>query len=99
MHDTDQDRRSLLHGMTMAFAAAQVGMGDPAGAQALSDSRLALSPAAQGLEPRLRVPFLHGLFVGPSVGQPELTAVQNANEWLNSPPLSAAALRGKPVLI
>src|SRR5262245_42969426 len=47
----------------------------------------------------IRVPFLHGLLTGPSSSQSELTSLERADEWLNSPPLSAQALRGKIVLI
>ena len=43
--------------------------------------------------------FLHGLLSGP-LGEPsELASLDRANEWLNSPPLTASALRGKVVLI
>ena len=47
----------------------------------------------------LRVQFLHGLPTGQIAGQSELASVERANEWLNSPPLTASALRGKVVLI
>ena len=47
----------------------------------------------------VRVPFLHGLPTAQVPIQPELTSVEYATEWLNSPPLTAAALRGKVVLI
>ena len=47
----------------------------------------------------LRVPFLHGLPFGRVGGQTELASLERANEWLNSPPLTAPALRGKVVLI
>ena len=47
----------------------------------------------------VRVPFLHGLFTGQSAGQSELASLERADEWLNSPPLTASALRGKVVLI
>src|SRR4051794_3542834 len=47
----------------------------------------------------LRVPFLHGLPVGQAADQSALASLDRANEWLNSPPLTAAALRGKVVLI
>ena len=47
----------------------------------------------------IRVPFLHGFFTGQSAGQSELASLERANEWLNSPPLTASALRGKVVLI
>ena len=47
----------------------------------------------------VRVPFLHG-FPAPRIpDQAELASLERANEWLNSPPLTASALRGKVVLI
>ena len=46
-----------------------------------------------------RLPFLHGPPTGQIPGQSELTALERANEWLNSPPLTASALRGKVVLV
>jgi thiol-disulfide isomerase/thioredoxin len=49
--------------------------------------------------PGLRVPFLHGLPIGQVASQGELASLERANEWLNSPPLSALALRGKVVLV
>ncbi len=49
--------------------------------------------------PGVRVPFLHGFPIGQAAGQSELAALERANEWLNSPPLTASALRGKVVLI
>src|SRR5918993_123394 len=47
----------------------------------------------------LRVPFLHGPLLDPVGGQAELASLERANDWLNSPPLTAPALRGKVVLI
>ena len=47
----------------------------------------------------VRVPFLHGFPTGQVAGQTELAALERANEWLNSPPLTLSALRGKVVLI
>jgi thiol-disulfide isomerase/thioredoxin len=47
----------------------------------------------------IRVPFLHGLLFGQSGSQTELVSLERANEWLNSPPLTAPVLRGKVVLI
>ena len=47
----------------------------------------------------VRVPFLHGFPSGQIGGQSELASLERANEWLNSPPLTAPALRGKVVLI
>ena len=49
--------------------------------------------------PGIRVPFLHGLPTGPIASQSELAALDRADEWLNLPPLTASALRGKVVLI
>src|SRR5215207_10538845 len=47
----------------------------------------------------IRVPFLHGLLSGQLGGQTELASLERANDWLNSPPLTPAAMRGKVVLI
>jgi thiol-disulfide isomerase/thioredoxin len=43
--------------------------------------------------------FFHGLPTGRVASQSELASLERANEWLNSPPLTASALRGKVVLI
>ena len=46
------------------------------------------------------VPFLHGFPFGPSTNQAaELASLERANAWLNSKPLTPAALRGKVVLV
>ena len=47
----------------------------------------------------IRVPFLHGFFAGESAGQSDLASLERANEWINSPPLTPQALRGKVVLV
>ena len=47
----------------------------------------------------VRLPFLHGFAVGPTAGQSELASLERADAWLNSPPLTPSALRGKVVLI
>ena len=47
----------------------------------------------------VRVPFLHGFALGPFAGQTELASLERADQWLNSPPLTPQALRGKVVLI
>ena len=49
--------------------------------------------------PGMRVPFLHGSPTGPVAGQSALASLERADAWLNSPPLTAAALRGKVVLV
>ena len=46
-----------------------------------------------------RLPFLHGFPTGPIASHTELASLERANEWLNSPPLTASALRGKVVLV
>ncbi|WP_245319247.1 thioredoxin family protein [Mesorhizobium temperatum] len=45
------------------------------------------------------VPFLHGPSAGAVAGQSELASLESADEWINSPPLTASALRGKVILI
>ena len=45
------------------------------------------------------MPFLHGLSTGQSSTPAELASLEHAIEWINTPPLQAAALRGKVVLI
>ena len=47
----------------------------------------------------VRVPFLHGSRGAQFASQAELASLERANEWLNSPPLTASDLRGKVVLI
>jgi len=47
----------------------------------------------------IRLPFLHGIATGPTAGQSGLASLERANDWLNSPPLTAASLRGKVVLV
>src|SRR5262249_29507816 len=45
-----------------------------------------------------RFPFLHGFLAGQTTRQAELVDLARADEWLNSPPLTAQAMRGKVVL-
>jgi thiol-disulfide isomerase/thioredoxin len=47
----------------------------------------------------LVLPFLHGYPADQIAGQSDLASLERANEWLNSSPLTAQALRGKVVLI
>jgi thiol-disulfide isomerase/thioredoxin len=47
----------------------------------------------------VRVPFLHGLPTAQAPEQAALASLERADEWLNSPPLTAPALRGKVVLV
>jgi thiol-disulfide isomerase/thioredoxin len=45
------------------------------------------------------IAFFHGLGSGPTANQSGLASLERADAWLNSPPLSAPALRGKVVLV
>ena len=47
----------------------------------------------------VRAPFLHGFPIGQLSSHSELASLDRADEWLNSPPLTASALRGKVVLV
>jgi thiol-disulfide isomerase/thioredoxin len=47
----------------------------------------------------LRVPFFHGFPTVEIPVRPKLSSLERATEWLNSPPLTPAALRGKVVLV
>src|SRR5262245_41427397 len=44
------------------------------------------------------VAFFHGLGTGPAANQSGLPSLERADAWLNSPPLTTSALRGKIVL-
>jgi len=46
-----------------------------------------------------RSPFLHAVPTTQTASLSGLASLERANEWLNSPPLTAAGLRGKVVLI
>src|SRR6476661_4687885 len=45
------------------------------------------------------IAFFHGLGSGPTANQSGLASLDRADAWLNSPRLSASALRGKVVLV
>ena len=47
----------------------------------------------------VRTPLFHAIRDSQFTGQSELASLELANEWLNSPPLTASALRGKVVLV
>ena len=49
--------------------------------------------------PGVRVPFFHGPPTAQIPGQSGLASLEQADEWLNSPPLMPSVLRGKVVLI
>ena len=46
----------------------------------------------------IRVPFLHGILSGQLGNQTELAALERADEWLNSQPLTAPALRASKTI-
>jgi thiol-disulfide isomerase/thioredoxin len=58
-----------------------------------------VSMPEQTTSAEVRVPFLHGLLTGQIAGQSGLASLERADEWLNSPPLTPPALRGKVVLV
>jgi thiol-disulfide isomerase/thioredoxin len=64
-------------------------------AAAAAEPKAPQPPASTGV----RVPFLHGFLSGEIGGQTKLTSLARANEWFNSPPLTASALRGRVVLV
>ena len=47
----------------------------------------------------IRIPFLRGASASQTDSRSELDSLERAGPWLNSPPLTASALRGKVVLI
>jgi len=47
----------------------------------------------------VQAPFLHGPLAAHGIAESQLGSLQYANTWLNSPPLTASALRGKVVLV
>src|SRR5215467_13036311 len=47
----------------------------------------------------LRLPFLHGTQLEGLLSRSTLPSIERATEWINSPPLTASALRGKVVLV
>jgi thiol-disulfide isomerase/thioredoxin len=47
----------------------------------------------------VRGPFFHGLPAGLTASPADLASLERADDWLNSPPLTASALRGKVVLV
>jgi len=73
-------------GLALAIGAAIAGVAGEAKGQRMATSGV-------------RVPFLHGFSTGETAGQAELASLERANEWLNSPPLTSSALRGKVVLV
>ena len=78
----------------LAAAALTIAVGAPI-ASFVGETAVAQPTTSTGV----RVPFLHGFFNTQSAGQTELASLERADEWLNSPPLTASALRGKVVLI
>src|SRR6202163_2161606 len=76
--------------LAAAVLAAAIGAPIAAYVQGLNAPDSAASPG---------VPFIHGFPNAQVSSQSELASLERADEWLNSPPLTAPALRGKIVLI
>ena len=76
----------------LAVAVLTVAIGAPIAAyvQGLNAPESATSPG---------VPFIHGFPNAEVSNQSELASLDRADEWLNSPPLTAPALRGKVVVV
>jgi hypothetical protein len=91
-----QQGKHLQMSLNKLFAAAALAtcFGAPAAAVAGDTSVAQPIIAAE-----LRVPFVHGLFSGQKGSPAELRSLERADTWLNSPPLTPEALRGKVVLI
>ena len=60
----------------------------------VEDVNMAQPAASEGL-----LPFLHGPSSGQTARQADVASLERAKDWLNSPPLTASALRGKVVLV
>jgi thiol-disulfide isomerase/thioredoxin len=78
--------------LVFALFVASIGLPVPAPAGDMNVQQ-SLLPTA------MRVPFLHGPPLGQSGSRNEVVSLDQADEWLNSPPLTAPALRGKVVLV
>ncbi len=93
--EINHDRRRLLGTATMSIAIA--------GASTAAGTSIAGFVQEVKAQPTksspVRVPFLHGFSNGDIASQSELASLERANAWLNSPPLTPPALRGKAVLI
>ena len=76
----------------LVAAVLAIAIGVPA-AGLLGDIKVSQSTASAG------VPFLHGFSAGQGTDRSELASLARADAWLNSPPLTAEALRGKVVLV
>ncbi|MGB9207610.1 MAG: hypothetical protein WCB78_05780 [Pseudolabrys sp.] len=61
----------------------------------VGDIKLPLSTIPTG-EP---IAFFNGLGAGPAANQSWLAFLERADAWVNSPPLTASALRGKVILV
>src|ERR1700752_2874707 len=81
------NRLLVLAGLALAIGAPIVGF--------VRDTAVPQQTTSTGMQ----LPFLHGFPAGPSAGQSELASLERATAWINSPPLTAEALRGKVVLV
>ena len=78
----------------LASAVLATAIGAPVRAVA-GDMEMVQPTASTGV----RVPFLHGFPSGETRGRSALASLARADAWLNPPPLTAASLRGKVVLV
>jgi hypothetical protein len=92
-HRSESGRHSPMKtNRLLAVAVLTVAIGAPIAAyvQGLNAPESATSPG---------VPFIHGFPNAQVSSQSELASLDRADEWLNSPPLTAPALRGKVVVV
>src|SRR5262249_58552645 len=89
-----RERRPLMKPSTLLASAVLVlAIGAPIAAF-VENTTMAQPNTSTGL----RLPFLHGGLDG-LLSRSTLPSVERASEWINSPPLTASALRGKVVLV
>src|SRR3977135_3912688 len=96
-HDVDpspEGHSSMKTNRLLVGAVLAIAVGAPI-AGFLGDTTVSQPTTSTGV----RVPFLHSLPIGQVADQSALASLERANAWLNSPPLTAEALRGKVILV
>src|SRR5262245_62143456 len=93
-HQSDSEGRSSMKTNKLLRAAVLAVAIGVAIASFIGDTVMSQPTTAPGVG----VPFLHGFFNG-RTARSELASLERADAWLNSPPLTASALRGKVVLV
>src|SRR5262249_4461616 len=91
--DTPERHSSMKANSLLTSAILVLAIGEPIAAF-VENTSMALPQTS----PWLRRPFLHGQLDG-LLSRSTLPSVERATEWINSPPLTASALRGKVVLV